>query len=379
MAIIGAESTVASYPPDREVSSAISKTSAAPSAETPAEQCRPAPRPRPAVPAQPTLGPRAQGQRPPPCGRTPTFAPNAPPASEPAQQQRGYWLAALLLFVIALLAGTSLALHAFGNSKPGDAAGPPSASSVSHTQVNGGSKAPIGGAAQRAAAMIWASRSLSREAVIVGDAASIPTLRSLGFRLAVSFENLRARPEPTLDYVLDIPATVPSYETAAGGARARLVRLSLPLAVFGTGATAATMREILPDGTEAMARKRADNADVQKTAGRELVRNAELVLDSATKTALLSGKVDLRVENVLSELASMGLVYVSDPQLDPAEARAGQPVRSVVISTRDQRATQSMLSSMIAPYRPETMQLISPQKLRLTWQPAIAPATSVGN
>jgi hypothetical protein len=103
--------------------------------------------------------------------------------------------------------------------------------------------------------------------------------------------------------------------------------------------------------------------------------------DGATRALLLAGSIDVRAENVLTQLARTTTIYVTDPTADPAETRAGLPIRSVVVTTPDAQHAQDVqgaLDALAVPNRPSSIQTISPRKFRLTWQPSVAPEISMG-
>ncbi|HEY7007331.1 MAG TPA: hypothetical protein VH395_00235 [Jatrophihabitantaceae bacterium] len=231
------------------------------------------------------------------------------------------------------------------------------------------------GAAERAAMVSWAQRSLSRSATIAADGATVAALRLAGFTGSLDFSELRLTPLATVDYVFEVPGSAPTTAPAS-----TLVRGSLPLALFG-GKQAASVRQVIPTGLADAQRRIQTNDAQQRSAGTQLVADPAVHVDGATRALLLSGAIDVRVENVLSQLARTGTIYVTDPTAEPAETRAGLPIRSIVITTPDDQhaqAVQNALDALTVPYQPSSIQTISPRKLRLTWQPSVAPAISMG-
>lgn len=220
------------------------------------------------------------------------------------------------------------------------------------------------------AALAWVHRSLSPGSTIAADASTAATLRRGGFPLAIDVGSAAGRLS-TVDYLIDVASDSTSAEQRV---RAR----SLPLALFGSAADQVSVREVFPGGVTSARTRDAADARLRVEAGRELLTNPRLAPDAATRAELAVGALDFRVETVLSDLAGTDQVAVGDLVLDPAERRADRPVRSVSVTTTDLRATQAVLARIRAPYRPDTVVMVSARKLRLTWMPAIAPAPSAG-
>jgi hypothetical protein len=233
--------------------------------------------------------------------------------------------------------------------------------------------------AQRSAMVAWAERNLDHEAAVVSDRATVALLRASGFRDVISFAHLGQTPVATVDYGLFVPGAVPG-SAPAGDAAARLRNLSLPVALFGPAQPAASARQVFPHGTATAVKRQVRDGALQRSGGQQLLTNPAVRPDATTRAALLAGSIDLRVENVLALLATSTTLYVTDPVAEPAETRAGLPVRSVVVTTvgsQQAQDVQNTLSTLTVPYRPD-IEDISPRKFRLIWQPAVAPATSIG-
>lgn len=239
---------------------------------------------------------------------------------------------------------------------------------------------PVAGpaVAARAALVSWARRSLSTQSVIVSDQATLANLHRAGFAAAVRFGDPTAATLVRVDYVIDVAGSGVTGDVAARS-RTNVLAHSLPLAIVGPARTPSSARQVFPKHLDAARAQQKSDAALRTKAGRELLANPAVVPDAGVRAALRHGTLDLRVDNVLADLAATtGVVYVSKPVRDPAETRAGLPIRSVVVTTEDARATQSILRSMGAPYRPETIESISPRRLRIAWRPAIAVDTTVG-
>lgn len=270
----------------------------------------------------------------------------------------------------ALSVGIPIALHA---SSPTTAKTAPvlpaAAASPSAT-------AGTGLARQRAQLLSWVRSYLPPDSVIVTDQVSRDQLRTAGFSQVLTFGELGDTPLQTVDFVLNVPgATAPL--TGQGG-RTSLLASSQALAQFGTGTAAATAREFFPQPAAELSQRKLGDAQLRKQGGAELATNPAIVPDAATRSVLLAGQLDLRAQNVLNLLASAGTIYVTAPTRVSAEQQIGQPVRSIVITTDGTNATQNILAAMVAPYKPDSTVQLSQRKLRLTWSPAIAPVSTVG-
>lgn len=293
----------------------------------------------------------------------------AEPAELPVEQGKTRNLRVPLLVTAAAFAlsvGIPIALHASSPASTTSSPVPPVA--VASTSNPAGTDL----ARQRAQLLGWVRSYLPTDSVIVTDQVSRDQLRTAGFSQVLAFGELGDTPLQTVDYVLNVPAATASQAGEAG--RTSLLASSQSLAVFGS----ATAREFFPQPTATISQRRRADAQLRAQGGTELGTNPAIVADAATRSVLAAGQLDLRAQNVLNLLASSGTIYVTDPTLVPAEQQIGQPVRSIVITTDGTSATQNILASMIAPYKPDSIVQLSQRKLRLTWSPAIAPVSTVG-
>ncbi|MGI8667341.1 MAG: hypothetical protein ACR2N4_15175 [Jatrophihabitans sp.] len=267
----------------------------------------------------------------------------------------------------ALSIGIPVALHL---SAPSSSTTAPAAANYAAAPVSDTA------ARQRAELLSWVGSYLPQDSVIVTDQASGDQLRTAGFTNVHTFGQLDGTSLHTVDYVIDVPSS--HAQPAGQSGRTQLVATSLPLAAFGAGSTADTARELLGSATaDAYRRQRSDSA-LRRQGGAELSQNPAIVADTASRAVLAAGQLDLRAQNVLNLLASTGAIYLTSPQPVPAEQQVGQPVRSIVITSDNLAAVQRVLASMIVPYKPDTIVPISQRKLRLSWNPAIAPVATVG-
>jgi hypothetical protein len=273
--------------------------------------------------------------------------------------------AALVLVTIA--AAVSLAGHYQGSSNDSST---PVAAPMKSAPASSSARTTV--AAEVPAQLAWVLANLSRSAVIVADPADVATLRAGGFSAAISYEDSQTRALPTLDYVLWNPGADPTPSVS------RLVNASLPLAVFGTGTGAPSLRQVFSAGLVAARSDQARDAALRASSGVQLLANPRLKVDAASTAILRAGQLDLRAQNVTNVLATGAPIWLTIAATDPAEQRAGLPARSITVTTQDSAAMQVTLASLTPPYRP-VITSIAPNKVRLTWPPQIAPVGIAGD
>jgi hypothetical protein len=215
---------------------------------------------------------------------------------------------------------------------------------------------------------MWASANLSRQAVIVTDPQTAAALRAAGFSAVTTFSaGAKAAPQ-TLAYVVNRVGG----EASASVGRRRVVGMTLPLAVFGSGATGVTVGQVFANGSAAAHQDEARDAQLRKSGGTQLLANPAITTTAAAATALGDGELDLRAQNVCNVLAAGGRIWLSVNRQPVAERRAGLPIRSITITAANPSALEVTLAALTPPFIPTIIQ-ISPGKVRLTWPPQIAP------
>jgi hypothetical protein len=219
----------------------------------------------------------------------------------------------------------------------------------------------------------WVRTNLSSSAVIVGDPETTAALRASGFRSATSYARSATAAPQTLDYLV----VRPTRDAPTLPAESRLLSLSLPLAVAGSGASEASVRQIFGSGAAAAEAARAKDARLRRVGGAQLASNPAMVLDDSTRAALRAGRLDLRAQNVVNVLATGGRIWLSIGSEDPAEERAGLPARTVTVTAANGSAMQISLAALTPPYRPAGIVAVAPNKVRLSWTPQIAPVPVV--
>lgn len=307
-------------------------------------------------------------------GPIPTGRPPVKTEAEPPHRRRWPMVVAGSAFLLSVAVPVAIrAASSSSGNHGGNLASSTGANGIKTPAPAPKSSAPAVSAEQRAELIAWVGQNLAHDAVLVGDQETVSQLRAAGFGSAKSYAEISGVPVQTIDYVLDVPATSPASTAAT-----QLLATSLPIAKFGTGTGAATAREFFPGGTADAIRREQSDAQLRRSGGEQLGQNSAIVADAGTAAVLRAGQLDLRAQSVLNLLAVSGTIYLSDATAIAAEQRAGLPVRSVLITTDDLPGAQASLATMTAPYKPDTIVTVSPRKMRLTWQPAIAPVAIVG-
>ena len=304
----------------------------------------------------------------------------------PAARNRVPLLFAAAIVVLALIVtAVVIAVSSSDNSKavpaptaPGQptratASQPPSASTTpSSAAPTGEPVIPV--ARQRQAMQTWVGVNLSRSAVVVADPETATQLRAVGFSKSTADNALDGVDRQGVDYLVSVPST-----DTASAIRTQLAGSSIPLAVFSPGAEPVTVAQVFPRGMADADRRRADNIRGQAQAGKQLPANPAIRYTANTRAVIASGTVDLRATTVLVVLAQAGTVWIRDITVDPAEARAGQPARTLTITVDNSQQAQTILAGLPVLYRPQTVTPISQATLLTVWTPAIAPVATDGS
>lgn len=224
--------------------------------------------------------------------------------------------------------------------------------------------------AQRKAMLTWTQSNLSSAAVIVADAATVERLRGAGFDHAIPDDQLDTVDWRTVDYL--ISGGPPDTNSTT---RQKLHLLSVPVAVFSSGADPVTVAQVFPRGTADLAARRKADAAARVSSGQQLSQNPKVKALGATAALLRAGQLDLRASTVLallSQVASGDPVMLKEITLDPADVRAHLPAHSMTVTVSNTDEAQAVLSSLTGEYRPRSTTAIAQGTLRLDWTPGIA-------
>jgi hypothetical protein len=176
--------------------------------------------------------------------------------------------------------------------------------------------------------------------------------------------------------VLDYVVSTPDLRTGAGlgdSAVAKVLRDSVPVAVFGSGSEQVQVRQLGAAPSTVSESRRVVDAGDRKLAGRGLLANPEVHADRAAGAVLAAGRLDLRAATVLAILADRTGIQLRAMPVDPAEAAAAMPARVVTLIARDPKQLAALLPTLPPPYRPQSVRSNADGSSTLTWTPIIAP------
>ncbi len=218
----------------------------------------------------------------------------------------------------------------------------------------------------------WAKANLSTDAVIVADPTTAQALGSAGFTRAVADTALAGVNWRGVDYVV-----TGSPAATVSAVRNTLQDSSAVVAVFGTGTARMSVRQVFSGGTaQLLARERVDRVS-RLQAGRELSVNRSLTFAAPVRAVVTKGALDLRAATVLTLLAQQGGVYVRSAPIDPAEAAAGLPVRTITVKAADAQAAADILQNLPVAYHPASVVVVAQGTYQITWAVAIASALPI--
>jgi hypothetical protein len=221
------------------------------------------------------------------------------------------------------------------------------------------------------AARRWIDVNVSHQTPISAEPRLSQRLRADGFIALPGLPN-------THDWREDsFLVTTPAMLTSAGSEATAVLAASTPVAKFNAGGTDVEVRKIDPAGAADLTARMARDRSQRVQAGASLLRNPHLHADNAATAILLAGKLDLRADTVLAELAADAEVQLSDVTQDAAEAAAGLPVRTIAVWSPDSSALTATLAALPVTYRPLRMTPVAGGNVQLQWDVAIAPAPSL--
>jgi hypothetical protein len=149
---------------------------------------------------------------------------------------------------------------------------------------------------------------------------------------------------------------------------------SLPVAIFGRGATRVELRQIATDGLAALTRRWRDDVATRRLAGVGLLRNPRVEKNSSAQSVLRRGGLDLRASILIALLAAKTDIRILDVATDPAEAAFDRPARSVRVSLADSAVALSSSVATLSPgLRPSSVTRLRDGVVQLRWAVAVAP------
>jgi hypothetical protein len=316
-----------------------------------------APQPKPAAvqPPAPTRPPAAP----------PALKPTAQEARRPRRVRPNIKVAALLaagLIVVVVLAVSAVSVM-FRRSPPPTPARPVAAG-ASNLELAAAERwmtdnLPAGARILADATTASALRRSLPKSVQVLVPAFVPTARTLG-------------PSGMSGYLLRTPALQSAAFAGSAAVNAELLA-AVPLAVFGNGSAQLVVEQVLGmSEAERSARLEADR-NSRRIAGPALVRNPGLAVGGSARAPLQNGMLDLRPATALALLAVSTAVSLVSLPIDPAEAEAGRPIRSIRVTVSEPATLTRLVSMLPVEYRPRSVHAGSDGVFTLTWAPAVAP------
>jgi hypothetical protein len=276
------------------------------------------------APAAP-LTPVASASRAPAAPPQPTAPTRARPAArrKPAARGRRWWLAGLLIAVLAGVPVLLVALHQPGRQAAGAAS------------ANAGSRRIADQAAVRSQAAAWVASQVGRDILVACDELTCADLVQHGFPAASL--NVLQSTAPDL-YGSQLVVATAGVRSQFGS---QLTNEFAPqvIASFGTGANRIDIRVIAADGAAAFRQAQSADLRASQAAATQLLSKATVVVSPGARLTLQSGRVDARLLTALAFLASQQRIDIvrfrgSDPGADP-----GVPVRTADLSVADPAAT----------------------------------------
>ena len=214
----------------------------------------------------------------------------------------------------------------------------------------------------------WIEANLERGTELTAQAKIAATLAADGYQ-AHAFTT--ASRWSTDGFVVATPAIRQVVARSLAAAAAHTA--SFPVAVFGTAPQQIEVRMIVA-GSDArlQARLARDLAD-RVEAGRDLVANRHVTAEGRSHALLRAGRIDLRATTVLAMLAAKTIIRINAVALDPAEAAAGRPVRTLTVSVRYQSVLDDVLRTLTPEYAPIQVTPVGATTSQLVWGVGLAP------
>jgi hypothetical protein len=213
----------------------------------------------------------------------------------------------------------------------------------------------------------WIRENLPQTASLRADPAVTADLISAGYPAA--------GPSVSIDsagvFVVTTPANRDRSQRDLGGAAARIS--SLPVATFGSGPQRVDVSLLVGGSARSLPSRLSREASERRAADRALLTNPRLATPAMLRPWLDDGRLDLRAATVVALLAARTDVHVVRITLDPAEAAAARPARTVALSLADPTALTEVLRTLRSSYAPTRVVTPPDGTRQLTWPVGLAP------
>jgi len=216
-------------------------------------------------------------------------------------------------------------------------------------------------ARQRAAA--WVAGQASPDAIVACDPAMCAELEAHGVPAGRLLALTPARSDPLGSDLVVATAAVRGQL----GARLTGVYAPVTLASFGSGTARIDVRVVAPDGAAAYWRALAADVRARASAGAQLLRNRNVRVTAAARSALASGEVDPRLLITLATLAGLRPLEITGFGRPSPGAGAGVPLRSADVTGAappasgqpvSLHALMVVLRAQQPPYLPSSLQIV---------------------
>ena len=148
---------------------------------------------------------------------------------------------------------------------------------------------------------------------------------------------------------------------------------SLPVASFGSGVQRVDVSLLVDGKAVTLGGRLAREASERRTADQSLLNNPRLALPTPLRPWLADARLDLRAATVIALLAARTDVHVVGIAVDPAEAAAHRPARTMALSVPDRAALTDVLRALPSSYAPMRVSARPGGVRQLTWPVGLAP------
>lgn len=253
-----------------------------------------------------------------------------------ATVRRRFQVVLSVLCAMSFLAGLALAVA--GAGKPGSLTLGPHLSPMRAATAN------------RARAAAWIAQQVSPNVTVSCDPAMCGQVRKSGFPVT----RLKALPRAPGQLGSGVVVSTPAVRRQFG-ARLAAVYAPLVIAAFGSGAERVDVRAVAPDGAAAVQVRLASERTDRVSAGSQLARNQNIHASPAARAALRAGRVDSRLLDTLSVLASEMPIRLAAFDGLPSGGSSAVPLRGAEIGAASPAALSAILTflhAQQAPYLP---------------------------
>lgn len=211
----------------------------------------------------------------------------------------------------------------------------------------------------------WIRSNLARTSALRSDSTVAADLRGDGYPAAASFTGVYGG-----NVLVTTPAVRAQVTRGLAGAAARVS--ALPIAKFGGGPQQVDVTLLVDGGASGLADRLSREASERSEADRGLLTNPRMSTPAGLRYWLADGRLDLRAATTVALLAGRAEVRINAIGLDAAEAAAGRPARTIVLST-DTAALTEVLRTLPRSYAPDRVSALSAGSHQLTWPVGLAP------